>query len=54
MESDIEIPELLSIDKNEQKVDIKIKKDIIPKDVIEKTPLVILGLNMMLIVWCLL
>lgn len=38
VESDIEIPELLSIDKNENKVDIKIKKDIIPKDVIEKIP----------------
>ncbi|EPB8166165.1 hypothetical protein ACSXDQ_13035 [Clostridium perfringens] len=38
VESDIEIPELLSIDKNENKVDIKIKKDIIPKDIIEKIP----------------
>ncbi len=38
VESNIEIPELLSIDKNENKVDIKIKKDIIPKDVIEKIP----------------
>ncbi|XZH55262.1 hypothetical protein ACSW8N_02415 [Clostridium perfringens] len=38
VESDIEIPELLSIDNNENKIDIKIKKDIIPKDVIEKIP----------------
>ncbi|WP_283688989.1 ATP-binding cassette domain-containing protein [Clostridium perfringens] len=38
VESDIEIPELLSIDKNEKKVDVKIKKDIIPKNIIEKIP----------------
>ncbi|MGU8840300.1 hypothetical protein ACV3UO_04985 [Clostridium perfringens] len=38
VESDIEIPELLSIDNNENKIDIKITKDTIPKEVIEKIP----------------
>lgn len=38
VESDIEIPELLSIDNNVNKIDIKITKDKIPNKVIEKIP----------------